>query len=281
MKKKCLIYVVSYNHEKFILDTLLRIPKNISKKYNVEILVSNDRSQDNTLEEAKKFKPLKFKYNIICPNKNLGYGGNQKIGYYYSIKKNFDYVVLLHGDGQYAPEYLPKILNEFENKKNYSAVFGSRMILKGSAIKGGMPIYKFVGNKILTFIQNFLLNSKLSEFHSGYRAYRVKSLKEIFYQKNANDYCFDTQIIIQFLLNNLKIKEIPIPTFYGEEISYVNGLKYAAEITIETILAKLFLKKIFYNDKYLTTNEIKKNKILFQNKKLKKIIKTSKFYKIK
>ena len=79
----------------------------------------------------------------------------------------------------------------------------------------------------------------------------------------------------------MKIKEIPIPTFYGEEISYVNGLKYASQITLETILAKLFLKKIFYNDKYLTTNEIKKNKILLQNKKLKKIIKTSKFYKIK
>ena len=270
MKKKCLIYVVSYNHEKFILDTLLRIPKSISKKYNVEILVSNDRSQDKTLEQAKKFKPLKFKYNIICHNKNLGYGGNQKIGYYYSIKKNFDYVVLLHGDGQYAPEYLPKILNEFESKKNYSAVFGSRMMLAGSAIKGGMPLYKFVGNKILTFIQNFLLNSKLSEFHSGYRAYRVNSLKKIFYQKNANDYCFDTQIIIQFLLNNMKIKEIPIPTFYGEEISYVNGLKYATQIIIETILAKLFLKKILFSDKYLKINKIKKKKIYYQDEKIKK-----------
>ena len=279
MKKKCLIYVVSYNHEKFILDTLLRIPKSISKKYNVEILVSNDRSQDKTLEQAKKFKPLKFKYNIICHNKNLGYGGNQKIGYYYSIKKNFDYVVLLHGDGQYAPEYLPKILNEFESKKNYSAVFGSRMMLAGSAIKGGMPLYKFVGNKILTFIQNFLLNSKLSEFHSGYRAYRVNSLKKIFYQKNANDYCFDTQIIIQFLLNNMKIKEIPIPTFYGEEISYVNGLKYATQIIIETILAKLFLKKILFSDKYLKINKIKKKKIYYQDEKIKKTISKSKFYK--
>ena len=280
MKKKCLIYVVSYNHEKFILDTLLRIPKNISRKYNVEILVSNDKSQDSTLEQAKKFKPLKFKYNIICPNKNLGYGGNQKIGYYYSIKKNFDYVVLLHGDGQYAPEYLTKILNEFESKKNYSAVFGSRMISTGSAIKGGMPLYKFVGNKILTSIQNFLLNSKLSEFHSGYRAYRVNSLKKIFYQNNANDYCFDTQIIIQFLLNDMKIKEIPIPTFYGDEISYVNGLKYAAQITLETILAKLFLKKIFYSDKYVTISKIKKNLFLLHDNKLKKIIKISKFYKI-
>ncbi len=279
MKKKCLIYVVSYNHEKFILDTLLRIPKSISKKYNVEILVSNDRSQDKTLEQAKKFKPLKFKYNIICHNKNLGYGGNQKIGYYYSIKKNFDYVVLLHGDGQYAPEYLPKILNEFESKKNYSAVFGSRMMLAGSAIKGGMPLYKFVGNKILTFIQNFLLNSKLSEFHSGYRAYRVNSLKKIFYQKNANDYCFDTQIIIQFLLNNMKIKEIPIPTFYGEEISYVNGLKYATQIIIETILAKLFLKKLLFSDKYLKINKIKKKKIYYQDEKIKKTISKSKFYK--
>ena len=167
-----------------------------------------------------------------------------------------------------------------KSKKNYSAVFGSRMILTGSAIKGGMPLYKFVGNKILTLIQNLLLNSKLSEFHSGYRAYRVNSLKKIFYQNNANDYCFDTQIIIQLLLNNMKIKEIPIPTFYGDEISYVNGLKYATQITLETIFAKLFLKRIFYSDKYVTINKIKKKKILLHDKKLKKIIKTSKFYKI-
>ena len=280
MKKKCLIYVVCYNHEKFILKTLERIPQNLSEYYDIEILVANDKSKDKTLEETKKFVTRHFKYNIISLYKNLGYGGNQKIGYYYSILNNFDYVVLLHGDGQYAPEYLPDILNKFEEKEKISAVFGSRMLKKGSALKGGMPLYKFVGNKILTFAQNLLLDVKLSEFHSGYRAYRVESLKKIFFQKNSDGYSFDTEIIIQLILNNLKIKEISIPTFYGDEISYVNGFKYAVQIMIETLKAYLFRKKITSIKKYKiadTQNDLELNNY---NYEFKKKIKKSKFFKI-
>ena len=280
MKKKCLIYVVCYNHEKFILKTLERIPQNLSEYYDIEILVANDKSKDKTLEETKKFVTRHFKYNIISLYKNLGYGGNQKIGYYYSILNNFDYVVLLHGDGQYAPEYLPDILNKFEEKEKISAVFGSRMLKKGSALKGGMPLYKFVGNKILTFAQNLLLDVKLSEFHSGYRAYRVESLKKIFFQKNSDGYSFDTEIIIQLILNNLKIKEISIPTFYGDEISYVNGFKYAVQIMIETLKAYLFRKKIISIKKYKiadTQNDLELNNY---NYEFKKTIEKSKFFKI-
>ena len=277
MKKKCLIYVVCYNHEKFILKTLKRIPINLSSLYEIEILVANDKSKDKTLEEAKKFRTNHFKYNVISLHENLGYGGNQKIGYYYSILNNFDYVVLMHGDGQYAPEYLPKILNEFEARENYSAIFGSRMIERGSALRGGMPLYKFLGNKILTKIQNFLLSSNLSEFHSGYRAYKVKTLKKIFFQGNSNDYCFDTEIILQLLLNKFKIKEIPIPTFYGDEISYVNGFKYAAQIIIETLVANLHKNKIIQKYKL---NLIKKFNKKNLNLVIEKIIKKSEFYKI-
>ena len=280
MKKKCLIYVVCYNHEKFILKTLERIPQILSEYYDIEILVANDKSKDKTLEETKKFVTKHFKYNIISLYKNLGYGGNQKIGYYYSILNNFDYVVLLHGDGQYAPEYLPDILNKFEEKEKISAVFGSRMLKKGSALKGGMPLYKFVGNKILTFAQNLLLDVKLSEFHSGYRAYRVESLKKIFFQKNSDGYSFDTEIIIQLILNNLKIKEISIPTFYGDEISYVNGFKYAVQIMIETLKAYLFRKKIISIKKYKiadTHNDLELNNY---NYEFKKTIEKSKFFKI-
>ncbi len=235
-KKKCLIYVVTYNHEKFILKTLKRIPKKIFSKYRTTILVSDDYSKDQTINEVKKFNKRNLK--LISHKKNLGYGGNQKVGYFYAIKNKFDFVVLLHGDGQYAPEYLPKILEKFQNKKN-CAVFGSRMIEKGSALKGGMPLYKFIGNKILTFIQNKILSTNLSEFHSGYRAYRVDSLKKIFFEMNADDYCFDTDIIIQLSFTKQNIKEISIPTFYGDEISYVNGTKYAIQIVYATLLSKL------------------------------------------
>ena len=280
MKKKCLIYVVCYNHEKFILKTLERIPQNLSEYYDVEILVANDKSKDKTLEKAKEYVTKNFKYNIISLYKNLGYGGNQKIGYYYSILNNFDYVVLLHGDGQYAPEYLPDILKKFDDVDKFSAVFGSRMIEKGSALKGGMPLYKFVGNKILTFAQNFLLDAKLSEFHSGYRAYRVESLKKILFQKNSNDYCFDTEIIIQLILNKFKIKEISIPTFYGDEISYVNGFKYAAQIMIETLKAYFFRRGIINIEKFKNLDT--KNDLEFKiyNDEFKKILENSKFFKI-
>lgn len=280
MKKKCLIYVVCYNHEKFILNTLERIPQKLSEDYDVEILVANDKSKDKTLEETKKFVTKSFKYNIISLYKNLGYGGNQKIGYYYSILNNFDYVVLLHGDGQYAPEYLPEILKNFEDDEKFSAVFGSRMIEKGSALKGGMPLYKFVGNKILTFAQNFLLDVKLSEFHSGYRAYRAESLRKIFFQKNSNDYCFDTEIIIQLILNKLKIKEISIPTFYGDEISYVNGFKYAAQIMIETLKAYLFQRNIINIKKFKTLDTLNNAELESYNLEFKEIIENSKFFKI-
>ena len=198
--EKLLIYVVTFNHEKFIKKTIERIDQKIFKNFDTEILVNDDSSTDNTLEILKKFKSElsgKVKFNILSNPKNLGYGGNQKIGYHYAIKNNFDYVALLHGDGQYAPEILSDLLSSFKIK-DVKAVFGTRMSKKFDAIKGGMPLYKFFGNKILTFLQNKILRSKMSEFHSGYRIYKVTALRKIPFHLNSNDYTFDTEIIIQF-----------------------------------------------------------------------------------
>ena len=121
-------------------------------------------------------------------------------------------MALLHGDGQYAPEILGELVDA-AIKNNSMALFGSRMISKYGALKNGMPLYKFFGNKILTFLQNKILNAKLSEFHSGYRIYKVSALKEIPFHLNSNDYTFDTEIIIQFLFSKFKISEVSIPTF--------------------------------------------------------------------
>ncbi|GAH53407.1 unnamed protein product, partial [marine sediment metagenome] len=127
---------------------------------------------------------------------------------------------------------------------------------KGLALKDGMPLYKYSGNKILTFLQNKILNSNLSEFHSGYRAYSVKALKKIPLQRNTNDFHFDTQIIIQLLCNNNRIMEIPIPTYYGNEIRHFHGLKYAKNVLVTSLLSKLHSLYILYQREY----DINKNK---------------------
>lgn len=258
--KKLLIYVVTYNHEDFIERTLSRIDERLFDNYETEIVVNDDSSKDNTLRILKNIKNnfnKKVQFTILSNPMNLGYGGNQKIGYFYAIKNNFDYVVLLHGDGQYKPEIMGDLL-EVLQKENASAVFGSRMISKFGALKGGMPIYKFIGNKILTYLQNKILKSNLSEFHSGYRVYDVQALKKIPFYLNSNDFSFDTEIIIQFLILKLKISEISIPTYYGKEISYVNGIYYAFRIIIESLKSNIQKYGILYEKKYdLIVKEIK------------------------
>jgi glycosyltransferase involved in cell wall biosynthesis len=154
------------------------------------------------------------------------YGGNQKKGYQYAIDRGLDIVVLLHGDGQYAPEVMASLLGPLE-RDEAEMVMGSRMMIKGAARDGNMPLYKYVGNKILTFMENRLIGTKLSEFHSGYRAYSVRALRNIPLEKLTSNWHFDTQIILEFLKQGYRIDEVPIPTYYGDEICRVNGIPYA------------------------------------------------------
>jgi glycosyltransferase involved in cell wall biosynthesis len=250
-QKKIFIFIVAYNAEQHIENVLNRIPLSFLEKINYEILIIDDFSVDKTFEIARQYQKkhaflnLKVLYNPI----NQGYGGNQKLGYRYAIANAFDAVVLLHGDGQYAPEYLPDIVEPILSGET-DAVFGSRMINKKSALKGGMPLYKFIGNIILTKLQNKILKTNLSEFHSGYRAYSVKTLSKLPFERNSNDFHFDTQIIIQYLLGKYRIKEIPVPTYYGDEICHVNGIKYAWKILNTSIESRLHLMNIFYRIEY-------------------------------
>ena len=144
---------------------------------------------------------------------------------------------MLHGDGQYAPEVLPDFIEKFQDE-SLDAVFGSRMISYKSALKGGMPFYKFLGNICLTFIQNLILNSKISEIHSGYRSFKVEALKKINFRDKANKYHFDTEIIIELLKNKLKILEIYIPTHYGNEVSHLKSIPYGLNTLFTTIKSK-------------------------------------------
>jgi glycosyltransferase involved in cell wall biosynthesis len=172
--------------------------------------------------------------NIVRHAANLGYGGNQKFGYRWAIDNGVDIVVLLHGDGQYAPEELSRMVQPIVDN-NADVVFGSRMIQRSKALKGGMPLYKFVGNIFLTSTQNLLTGVRLSEWHTGYRAYRVSSLRDVSFENNSNYFDFDTQIILQMIGSRQRITEIQIPTFYGDEISRVNTIKYGLQILGHTI----------------------------------------------
>ena len=151
-----------------------------------------------------------------------------------AIELGLDIIVLLHGDGQYAPELLPEMIAPLE-RNECDAVFGSRMMVDGAARKGGMPLYKLVGNKILTRIENAALGTRLSEFHSGYRAYRVDALKRLDLESYSDGFDFDTEIIIGLVDAGMGIAEIPIPTYYGDEICYVNGVRYARDVTMDVL----------------------------------------------
>jgi glycosyltransferase involved in cell wall biosynthesis len=234
MPVKIGILVVAYNAVDTLAAVLDRIPADFRSKVT-EVVVSDDASQDSTYLVGLGYSQTSdLPITMIRQPRNLGYGGNQKAGYRYAIDHGLDVVVLLHGDGQYAPESLPEIVGPLE-RGEADAVFGSRMIIKGAARKGGMPLYKFVGNRILSRVENAALGSELSEFHSGYRAYSVEALRQIPFERNSDGFNFDTQIIIQLHHANKRVLEVPIPTYYGDEISHVNGLRYAWDVTRDVI----------------------------------------------
>jgi glycosyltransferase involved in cell wall biosynthesis len=247
-RKRLLIFVVAYNAEKTIQSVLRRIPPALSG-FDTHILVIDDSSKDGTFEKAYEFDASPFPTTVLFNPRNQGYGGNQKIGFHFAVKKRFDYVALLHGDGQYAPECLPELLAPLLHG-DADAVLGSRMMARGDALKGGMPVYKFVGNKILTYIQNKLLKTRLSEFHSGYRVYSVEALASTPFECNTNDFHFDTEIIIQLIRGGCRIAEIPIPTYYGDEICHVNGLKYAFNVIKASTLARAQDVGVLYQRKF-------------------------------
>ncbi|MGZ5553044.1 MAG: glycosyltransferase [Chthoniobacterales bacterium] len=248
--KRVLVFIVAYNAETTIEKVLSRIPASLHTS-DVEVLIIDDSSKDKTFQNGLRFQQQTstFKITILRTPRNQGYGGNQKLGYRYAIDHGFDIVALVHGDGQYAPEELPALLEPLV-RGNADAVFGSRMIDKKAARDGGMPAYKWLGNQVLTRFQNAMLGTKLSEFHSGYRLYSTAALAQVPFEKNTNDFHFDTEIIIQFVLKNLRIAELPIPTFYGDEICHVNGIKYAWDVFKATIKARLCGIHLFYDRRF-------------------------------
>lgn len=210
--KKIAVVLPAYNAEKTLEQTYREIPLDI---VDFVILV-DDYSKDNTSEVAHK---LGIKY-VFRHEKNLGYGGNQKTCFNQALQLGADIIIMLHPDYQYTPKLLHSMAYLIANDV-YPVVFGSRILGMG-ARKGGMPLYKYIANRFLTLFQNILIGQKLSEYHTGYRAFSADVLRNIDYANNSNDFIFDNQIISQIFFKGYEIAEITCPTKYFPEASSIN-----------------------------------------------------------
>lgn len=238
-QKKIIVVLPAYNAGKTLSDTYNEIPFDIVD----EVILVDDNSNDNTKEIAKQ---LGIKH-IISHEKNLGYGGNQKSCYNKALEIGGDIIIMLHPDYQYTPKLIHSMSYLIANEV-YPVVIGSRILGKG-ALKGGMPLYKYVANRFLTLFQNILMNQKLSEYHTGYRAYSRAVLEQIDFNKNSNNFIFDNQFIAQIFHKGFEIAEITCPTKYFEDASSINfsrSLKYGLgviKISIQYFLSKIGIHK--------------------------------------
>lgn len=231
---KTIIVMPAYNAEKTLQQTLDDIPKGCAN----EIILVDDASKDNTAELAKKLG-----LKVIVHEKNLGYGGNQKTCYREALKAGADIVVMLHPDYQYDPKLVP-YLSGLIKGGICDIVLANRIRTRKEAIKGGMPLYKYIFNRMLTFIENFFLGLNLGEYHTGYRAFSRKVLETIRWEDNSNDFVFDQEILIQAAAHEFRIGEIPVPAKYFEEASSINFVR-SSKYGLETLLsvAKFLLHK--------------------------------------
>lgn len=248
------VVVVAFNAASTLVDTLERIPADFRHRLS-EVIVLDDASHDDTFARAKDWAQAQVDITsvVVRHEKNLGYGGNQKAAYDLASRRGMDIVILLHGDGQYDPSFLSQLVRPIVDGRA-DAVLGSRMMIKGAARRGGMPLYKRVGNRVLTRFENAVLGTGLSEFHSGYRAYRVAALDALPLQHNSDGFDFDTQVIVQLIDQGMRIEEVPIPTYYGDEICYVNGIRYAGDV-VRDVVEYRFAKMGFGNAPWVSTPE--------------------------
>jgi glycosyltransferase involved in cell wall biosynthesis len=236
--QKVVVVLPAYNAASTIEKTYSEIPFDVVD----EVVLVDDFGQDNTIEIGKK---LGIKH-LIRHQRNMGYGGNQKTCYTEALKLNADIIVMLHPDYQYTPALMLAMISIIGNGL-YPVVFGSRILGKG-ALKGGMPLYKFVANRILTLAQNILMNQKLSEYHTGYRAYNREVLEKIPFLKNSDDFIFDNEIVAQVFYNGYDIAEITCPTKYFEDSSSINfsrSVKYGFGVLKVSILYFLTKTNIY------------------------------------
>lgn len=237
-RKKIGVLVVACRDVSALASVLQRIPAGVRPDIDEVIVSGCETPRAEALATLRGAEDSDLSITILPPPAGLGYGGNQKAGYKLAIEHGLDIVVMLHGDGQYAPESLPEVLAPLLADEA-DAVIGSRTMIKGAARKGGMPLSKFVANRVLSRFENAVLGMALSEFHSGYRAYSLSALKQLPFAQNSDGFNFDTQISIQLHDAGMRIAEVPVPAYDGEEIGYVGGVAYAANVTKDVVSYRL------------------------------------------
>jgi glycosyltransferase involved in cell wall biosynthesis len=235
---KIVVVMPAYNAAATIEKTYNEIPFDIVD----DVILTDDASNDNTLEVAKK---IGIKH-IFAHQKNKGYGGNQKTCYNAALNLNADIIIMIHPDYQYTPKLI-RAMASLISEGVYDVVIGSRILGKG-ALSGGMPLYKYFFNRVLTFAQNILMGQKLSEYHSGYRAFKSTAILKTNYTKNSDDFVFDNQILAQIIYNGYEIAEITCPTRYEKDSSSINfsrSLKYGMGCMQTALLFFLAKRKIY------------------------------------
>jgi len=237
-QKKVVVVMPAYNASKTLEMTYNEIPMDIVD----EVILVDDASRDDTADKARELG-----IHTIIHAKNQGYGGNQKTCYREALSKGADVVVMLHPDYQYSPRLITAMASMIVSG-HYDLVLGSR-ILGGQALKGGMPLYKYVANRLLTFIENIALGVKLSEYHTGYRAFSRKVLENLPLETNSDDFVFDNEMLAQAVYFGFHIGEISCPTKYFEDASSINfrrSVKYGFGViatSIQFLLQKWGIKK--------------------------------------
>ena len=240
MRYKILIFIITYKASYRLLDLINKVPFSYLKKHNFEIYISDDCSNDDTINYINKLKSRYKGYLTININKkNLGYGGNIKKCINFAFKKNFDFAVMLHGDNQYNPKFIQNMLQKIIKNRDIAAISGSRMAKKINALKGKMPIYKFIGNLFLSNLFNFIYKTNFTDCHTGYWAYNLNKIKKNFFLRADDNFCFDIDMRLMLSKEGLQIDEIPITTYYGNERSSIHII-YAIRFFIKTIKFKIF-----------------------------------------
>jgi glycosyltransferase involved in cell wall biosynthesis len=236
--KKVVVVLPAYNAALTLEKTVNEIPFDVVD----EVVLVDDNSRDKTLEVGRK---LGIKH-IVSHDQNKGYGGNQKSCYKKALALDADIVIMLHPDYQYTPLLLEAMISIIGNGL-YPVVFGSRILGKGS-LKGGMPIYKYIANRFLTLTQNILMSQKLSEYHTGYRAYSREVLETVNFDANSDDFVFDNEIVAQVFYAGFEIAEVTCPTKYFDEASSINfkrSVEYGLGVLRVSFLYFLAKKKIY------------------------------------